>query len=80
MQNRIDSLAKFSESLSLYAAWWNEMEMRYSAQKDRDAQIARCFSMMRQRQVLHEWQKLKKDYVAYTIEVSRNVVRPMFAH
>jgi len=62
-------LERFSECVSIYANWWNEMCMTEISQKQRLESVIFKYNSLREKAVIGTWRQLKQEYVDYSNKV-----------
>ncbi|KAF4618305.1 hypothetical protein D9613_011547 [Agrocybe pediades] len=78
LEENIAVLERFSKAISLYMAWWNELNMTHGAITSRTTKIN--YSSLRNEAVVKSWRTLKTAYVDYTNKIKAiQDVDPTFA-
>jgi len=66
----IHDLEVFSNVLSNFVAWWNEMKMETTTQLTRGNMVSQKFDKIRMRSIEAKWKDHRSRYAAYVDEVS----------
>lgn len=73
LEHSVKDLEKFSELLSKFVAWWNEMEMESNTQLTRESMVIKKFDPLRLKSIESRWKDHRKRYAAYVDEVSYSI-------
>ncbi|KAF8161640.1 hypothetical protein B0H34DRAFT_841410 [Crassisporium funariophilum] len=69
LEKGISALEEFSNNISLYVSWWNEMEMTHLTQEGSTRALIVNYSSLRQMAVVKRWEGLKGGYLEYTNKI-----------
>ena len=72
LENDVDILESFKNSISGYVNWWTRMNMSMNQQAESIEQLSRMYSNERNKKVVDKWEQISDDFRKYTDRVSRS--------
>jgi len=72
LENNVDVLESFKNSISGYVNWWTRMTMSMNQQAESIEELSRMYSNERNKKVVEKWERISDDFRKYTDRVSRS--------
>jgi len=75
LENNVDVLEFFKNSISGYVSWWTRMNMSMSHQAMSIEQLSEECLGERNKKVMEKWEQIRNDFEKYRDKVSRSPYR-----
>ena len=72
LENNVDILESFKNSISGYVNWWTRMDMSMNQQAGSIEELSQKYSGERNKKVVAKWEQISDDFRKYTDRVSRS--------